>query len=340
MNRKQIRERAETALQDTANKHWTDGELNTYIDDACNEFTRRVRYPQVEGYATNGSSGTVIGEATKTGTLTTDSKTATITFSSAHGYAEGDAINVVDGAPSQYLGTFLVTVPSTTTITYKIRTSGSVTDSSVSVFRVGPFYTIPSTIAEIVSISIDGRELNIFTESELNAAASTSGNRHFMLESSMGFHPNAFSSAVSSTNNTPRWRDQNGPIEAAVFNNRTSTTFRIYPLPKATSDLYIDKDATVKVFNSLKVRGVPKDSSLALDTTTPTVNAYWHESLVWGTLERAYLKESQQRNADKSGFYRQKFLDNVAQAGTMEGMTSGALSEGRNQSGFVVNRSL
>jgi hypothetical protein len=340
MNRKQIRERAETALQDTANKHWSDGELNTYIDDACNEFTRRVRYPQVEGYATNGSSGTAIGEATKTGTLTTDSKTATITFESAHGYAEGDAINVVDGAPSQYLGTFLIAVPTTTTLTYKITTSGSVTDSSVSVFRVGPLFTIPSTIAEIVSISIDGIELNIFTESELNAAASSSGNRHFMLESSMGFHPNAFSSAVSSTDNTPRWRNQNGPIEAAVFNNRTAATFRIYPLPKATNDLYIDKDATVKVFNSLKVRGVPKDSSLASDTATPTVNAYWHESLVWGSLERAYLKESQQRNAEKSGFYRQKFLENVTQAVTMEGMTSGALSEGRNQSGFVVNRSL
>ncbi len=340
MNRKQIRERVETALQDTANRHWSDGELNTYIDDACNEFTRRVRYPQVEGYATNGSSGTTIGEASKTGTLTTDSKTATITFESAHGYAEGDAINVVDGAPSQYLGTFIVAVPSTTTITYKISTSGSVTDSSVTVFRVGPIFTIPSTIAEIVSISIDGRELNIFTESELNAAASSSGNRHFMLESSMGFHPNAFSSAVSSTNNTPRWRDQNGPIEAAIFNNRTATTFRIYPLPKATNDLYVDKDATIKVFNSLKVRGVPKDNSLALDTTTPTVNAYWHESIVWGTLERAYLKESQQRNAEKSGFYRQKFLENVAQAGIMEGMTSGALSEGRNQSGFVVNRGL
>ena len=340
MNRKQIRERAETALQDTANKHWSDGELNTYIDDACNEFTRRVRYPQVEGYATNGSSGTTIGEATKTGTLTTDSKTATITFGTAHGYAEGDAINVVDGAPSQYLGTFIVSVPSTTTITYKITTSGAVTDSSVSVFRVGPFFTIPTTIAEIVSISIDGRELNIFTESELNAAASTSGNRHFMLESSMGFHPNAFSSAVSSTDNTPRWRNQNGPIEAAVFNNRTATTFRIYPLPTATNDLYIDKDATAKVFNSLKVRGVPKDSSLATDTTSPTVNAYWHESIVWGSLERAYLKESQQRNSEKSGFYRQKFLENVTQAVTMEGMTSGALSEGRNQSGFVVNRSL
>jgi hypothetical protein len=340
MNRKQIRERAETALQDTANKHWSDGEINTYIDDACNEFTRRVRYPQVEGYATNGSSGTDIGEATKTGTLTTDSKTATITFLAVHGYSEGDAINVVDGAPSQYLGTFNVSVPSTTTITYKITTSGAVTDSSVTVFRVGPSFTIPSTIAEIVSISIDGRDLNIFTESELNAAASSSGNRHFMLESSMGFHPNAFSSVVASADNTPRWRDQNGPIEAAVFNNRTATTFRIYPLPKDLKDMYSDKDATVKVFHSLKVRGVPKDSSLASDTATPTVNAYWHESLVWGSLERAYLKESQQRNAEKSGFYRQKFLENVSQAVTMEGMTSGALSEGRNQSGFVINRSL
>ena len=340
MNRKQIRERAETALQDTANKHWSDGEINTYIDDACNEFTRRVRYPQVEGYATNGSSGTAIGEATKTGTLTTDSKTATITFLAVHGYTEGDAINVVGGAPSQYLGTFNVSVPSTTTITYKITTSGAVTDSSVTVFRVGPTYTIPSTIAEIVSISIDGRDLNIFTESELNAAASSSGNRHFMLESSMGFHPNAFSSIVASADNTPRWRDQNGPIEAAVFNNRTASTFRIYPLPKDLKDMYTDKDATTKVFHSLKVRGVPKDSSLSSDTTTPTVNGNWHESLVWGALERAYLKESQQRNAEKSGFYRQKFLENVTQAGIMEGMTSGALSEGRNQSGFVINRSL
>ena len=340
MNRKQIRERTETSLQDSSNKHWTDSELNTYINDALNEFTRRVRYPQVEGYATNGSSGTVIGEATKTGTLTTDSKTATITFESVHGYAEGDAINVVDGASSQYLGTFIVAVPTTLTLTYQVDTSGTVTDSSVSVLKVGPTFTIPSTIAEIVSISINGRELNIFTESELNAAASSKGSRHFMLESSMGFHPNAFSSIVTSTDNTPRWREQTGPIEGVVFNNRTATTFRIFPLPKATKDLYVDKDATTKVFHSLKVRGVPKDNSLALDSTSAQVNAYWHESIIWGALERAYLKESQQRNVEKSGYYRQKFLENVTQASTMEGMTSGALSEGRNQSGFVVNRSL
>ena len=340
MNRKQIRERVETALQDSANKHWTDGELNTYINDALNEFTRRVRYPQVEGYATNGSSTTVIGEATQTGTLTADNKTATITFSGVHGYSTDDVVNVSGGGPSQFNGSFNVTVPTTTTIKYQVTTSGTVSDSSVSVFRIGPNFTIPSTIAEIVSISLDGRELNIFTESELNAAASSKGSRHFMLESSMGFHPNAFSSIITSTDNTPRWRDQTGPIEGVIFNNRTASSFRIFPLPKADKDLYVDKDATTKVFHSLKVRGVPKDNSLALDTTEPKVNAYWHESIVWGTLERAYLKESQQRNVAKSGEFRQKFMENIAQASTMEGMTSGALSEGRNQSGFVVNRSL
>jgi len=340
MNRKEIRERVETLLQDPANRHWTDSEINSYINDALNEFTRIVRYPQVEGYATNGSSTTNLGEATKTGTIAVDGKTATITFNPAHGYSDGDAINVTSGAPDEYLGTFIVRVPSVTTISYKVGIGSSITDSSVSVFRIGPNYTIPSTIAEITSVSLEGRELSIYTESELNAAASSRGYRHFMLESSMGFHPNAFSTAVVSVDNTPRWREQNGSIEGIIFNNRTAGSFRVFPLPKETKDLYEDKDARTKVFQRLKVRGVPKDNSLSTDSTSPQVNVYWHESIVWGALERAYLKESQQRNTEKSGFYRQKFLDNAGQASTMEGMTSGSLSEGRNQSGFRVNRNL
>ena len=208
MNRKQLRERVETLLQDPANKHWSDGEINSYINDALNEFTRIVRYPQVEGYATNGSSTNDLGEATKTGTLSVDGKTATITFTSDHGYSDGDAIKVFDGAPTEFIGTFIVRVPSSTTISYKVSLGEAVTDASVSVFRIGPNFTIPSTIAEISSISIDGRELSVYTESELNAAASSRGYRYFMLESSMGFHPNAFTSPVTSIDNTPRWREQ------------------------------------------------------------------------------------------------------------------------------------
>ena len=340
MNRKQIRERVETALQDKDNRHWTDSEINQYIDDTLVEFTRLSKYPQSEGSATNPGGTTPLGEATKTGTLTIDGKTATITFSGVHGYNANDVVVVSGGTPTEYNGAFPILVPSTTTLTYRVSFGDAVTDSSVSCFRIGPTYTIPSTIAEIISASIDGRELSIHTESELNAAAASRGYCHFMLESSMGFHPNAFSSAISTVDNTPKWRTQTGPIEAIIFNNRTASTFRIYPLPKADKDLYVDKDATAKVFHTLTIRGVPVSSALASDTTTPGINAYWHEAIVYGALERAWLKESKLQNVEKSAMYNNKFMQQANQAMMNEGMTSGALSEGRNQGGFRINRNL
>jgi len=340
MNRKQLRERVETALQDRDNRHWTDAEINQYIDDTLVEFTRISKYPQSEGSATNPGGTTPLGEATQTGTLTIDGKTATITFSGVHGYNANDVVVVSGGTPTEYNGAFPILVPTTTTLTYRVSFGDAVTDSSVSCFRIGPTYTKPSTIAEIVSASIDGRELSIHTESELNAAAASRGYRHFMLESSMGFHPNAFSSAITTVDNTPKWRTQTGPIEAIIFNNRTASTFRIYPLPKADKDLYVDKDATAKVFHTLTIRGVPVSSGLSSDTTSPGINSYWHEAIVYGALERAWLKESKLQNVEKSSMYRNKFMEHANQARYMEGMTSGALSEGRNQGGFRINRNL
>ena len=340
MNRKEIRERVETALQDEENRHWSDREINRFIDDALTEFTRIARHPQVEGDATNPGGTTSLGEATQTGTLSVDGKTATVTFSGAHGYSAGDSVLVSGASPSEYNGPFNVLVPSTTTITYKVNFGNSVSDTSVSVFRIGPIYTVPSTISEINSVTLNGRELAIYTESQLNAAASSRGSRHYNLESSMGFHQNAFSSAVNNVDNKPKWREQHGPVEAVIFNNRTSSTFRIYPLPKADIDLYEDKDATTKVFLKLKVRGVPKVTGLALDTTTPDVNAYWHEALVFGALERAWLKESKVQNVEKSQMYRVKFLEQARLAEKEEGMSSTSIGEGRNRGSIVVNRYL
>ena len=362
MNRKEIRERVEVALQDVENRHWSDREINQFIDDALVEFTRIARYPQVEGTATNPGSSASLGEATKTATLSVDGKTATLSnfggSGAAHGYSDNDVLIISAGSPSEYNGPFNILVPSTTTVTYQVDFGNSVTGASVSVFRMGPAFTKPSTIAEITSasidgrelsiyteseitsVSIDGRELAIYTESEMNAAASSRGQRHFMLESSMGFHPNPFSFAFNTVQNTPRWRDQIGPIEAVVFNNRTADTFRIYPLPKENRDLYVDKDATTKVFQKLTVRGVPVVTGLSSDTSSPTVNSYWHEAMVFGALERVWLKESKVQNVEKSQMYRAKFLEQAMSAQKMEGMSSGAISEGRNQGGFRINRSL
>jgi len=425
MNRKELRERVETALQDPTNKHWSDVEINRYINDALVEFVKVVKQPQITGYATNPGGSTALGEIAKTGTLSVDGKTAKITFPAVHSYTEDDvlfvhepeyfivtvdaATNVVtmdgwhgfvvndtvsfsssDTLPAgisagityyvktvpttttmtlstseggselditntgtgvhkvvisrtqekEYLVSTNIKTPTTTTITYKVDFGSTVSSSPVSVIRVGPLFTKPSTIDEIVSVSIDGRELSIYTESELNQQAGSRQNRHFRLESSMGFHPNAFSVAVTSTDNTPRWRDQQGPVEAVVFNNRTSDTFRIYPLPKENRDLYVDKNATTKVFHKIHIRGVPKITAMATDSATPVIHPYYHEGLVYGALERAWLKEGQAQNLEKAQIYQSKFKDVKDDALQMEGLSGGSLNEGINSGSMRINRYL
>jgi len=47
MNRGTIRKRVKQALQDQTNKHWTDREINDYIDDSLKEFVRISKHPHV-----------------------------------------------------------------------------------------------------------------------------------------------------------------------------------------------------------------------------------------------------------------------------------------------------
>ena len=334
MNRGTIRKRVKQALQDQTNKHWTDRELNDYIDDSLKEFVRIARHPHVESYLD-------IGDSTITGTIAVDGKTATFTIGSGtHSYATGDAIVIKGSTPSEYNGTYEVTVPSssTTTFQYKVRAGASISDNSVSVFKVGPYYSKPTSISEIVSVSIDGRELNFLTDSQLNRAAVGAATNQYFLRTSMGTHPDAFGARQVGTDTIPRWRQQTGPIEAWVANSRTADKFRLYPLPYEDEDLYKDKDATSKPFHTLLIRGVPKQSGLSTDTAEPVIDDYWHEALIYGAMDRAYLKESQLRNVDKSNLFRQKFMELAQQANLSEGLTSAAISEGANEPRMVVRR--
>ena len=341
MNRKDLRERIETALQDTTNKHWTDAEINRYIDDTLVEFTRVVKQPQVEGYATNPGGGTSLGETTFTdGALTVDGKTANVQHGTPHQFTSGDVVYISGASPDQFNGSHNISVVDANNFSFIVERESDISDGLVDFFRLGPVYTKPSNINEIISVSIDGRELSIYTESELNGQAGSRNNRHFMLESSMGFHPNAFSIAIATVDNTPRWRDSEGPIEAVVFNNRTSDTFRVFPLPKSEADLYVDKTASTKVFHKLKVRGVNKISGLASDSQVPKINSSYHEIIVYGALERAWLKEGQSQDVNKGQVYAQKFQAGMQEALRMEGISGGSLSEGVNNGGLRVNRYL
>jgi len=83
------------------------------------------------------SSGTSI---TYTGTITIDASKSvvTVTISAGeHGYVTGDFVNISGAAPNEYNGAFEVTsTPTASTFTYDAVAGDTITDSSVSFYKI------------------------------------------------------------------------------------------------------------------------------------------------------------------------------------------------------------
>ena len=309
MNRIDIRQRVERSLQDTENKRWTDSEINQYIDDSHLEFVRLSKYPQVEQEIDLISSS-----ISTTSTAAVDNNTIVVTTKDGngaaivHGLSTGDAVRVKTGTSNINL-TYIVTV--LTTSTFRIlredpdQSEYIGPDNLLEVIKLGPSYLRPTTMTEIISISYDERELLILTEEDLNKASTrivrTNGVRNLL-------KPYSLVPSVRSYTDIPRWREENGSPVSAILRNRSASTFRVFPLPYEDEDLYLDKDASTKYSRVMKVRGVKKISGLTSDSSEPEIEYQYREGLVWGTLERAYLKETQMRNIEKSQMFRQRFL--------------------------------
>ncbi len=328
MNRREIRERVEEALQDIDNRRWSNAEINRYIDDAQREFVRISRQPQVTATVVLSSSGSATAVA---GTATLDGKTVTVTTESAHGLSTGDTVVISN---QSYVITKL-----TETI-FRYLTEGEQQPGAISYLPTDPVLNVPDSIEEIVSASLDGINLVIMSEGELDAAVFRFSSGGQFMESVFGVVPNPFTTmrANYTLNATPKWRQRNGPVEAIVFNHASANTFRIFPLPSRDEDLFIDPDATTKVFKEITLRGLPKISDTTEDTTEPIIGHYYHEALVFGALERAYNREGQTRNTEKGQVYRARFMEMALEAKMNEGINSFSRSEGRNESYFRVTR--
>ncbi len=140
---------------------------NTYWIDFHGEASNLTRY--VFGGSTSGSAfmfngsfnnvarysdQIIISSITRVGTA------ATLTTTSAHGRTTGDSVTIYGASPSQYNGTFTITVTGATTFTY---TMGS--DPGVSASPVGAYFFIDASPA-FSSDSGDGRLR--FSGGELN----------------------------------------------------------------------------------------------------------------------------------------------------------------------------
>ena len=336
MNRGQIRRRIEGALQDTDNRHWSDEDINGYIDDAQREFVRITKQPTTTATLSIGPS------SDKSGSITVDGRTITAT-STAHGFSVGDAIYFTGFAPvAEYDDrTFIIRAKSDNTFTCVLddaRTGVAVTDADGTFRKIGPNFTKPSTISEITSVSLDGVELEILSEAEINSVAYREGGDRHLIDGQYGLIPNPFDTKVTGTFKIPKWRDIQGEAQAVIMTNRTSTTFRVYPVPYQLEHMYIDKDATSKVFKDFEIRGVVNAVNMTSDTADPLIDAVWHEAIVYGGLERAYLKETNLRNVEKSVAWKSKFDAIVRECQLSEGINSATYGGGRNEPRMRITR--
>lgn len=336
MNRLELRQRVEDYLQDRDNRRWEDSELNRYISDAQREFIRLVEYPHVTAEVDFVSGSGV------SGTLTVDNKTAKITTSVAHGLSTDDAVWITDTTQSVFSGGKVIRKVDDTSFTYQISTATAVSDSTVTYYHIGPNVTKPSSIEKVVHAEIEGVQLMILTEGELNSAVWRTTTSGQFIEGVFGTVPNPFTTIQTTLTGTgaytESWSERTGHIEAIVFNSMTQDNFRIWPLPNSPENIYVDKDSTTKVFKKIKLRGTPLLDDLSTDSSVPSISTRYHECLVWGALERAFLKESQSKDVNKSELYKARFMQTVSEAKSLEGMVSSSNNEGRNESRFRVAR--
>ncbi len=333
MDRKTIRQRVESLLQDQENRHWSDSDINGYIDDAQSEFVRICKQPTTTATVALGVATSSSGTLSSAG-----GKTASVTLAS-HGFSTGDAINVSGAIPTSYNGTFIINKIDDNTFTYLLEQTGAaVTDSSVNLIKFGPSYTKPTTISEITSISLNGTELEILTEQEIDSIAHRGSTSRYLIRGEHGLVINPFSRTQAYERLTPKWREITGQPQAVIITHRTANTFRVYPLPEDDKYIYVDENATTKVFQDFIVRGVKRITEITSDTAFPDIDAEWHESLVYGAAQRAYLKETNLRDVQKSELYLGKFNSILGEARLSEGTNASSYGGGRNETSMRIMR--
>tara|TARA_R100000750_G_C2343207_1_gene95105 strand:+ start:1117 stop:2121 length:1005 start_codon:yes stop_codon:yes gene_type:complete len=334
MTRKELRESVERYLQGKRNERWSDSEINTYLNEAQLEFCRLSKIPETE------SSTLQIPPIPNpvSATLSASGRVATIAEES-HGLSVGDSVLVSESTNTYCDGGHLVTVVTDDTFEYLLpeNTSQTVASESVNYVATGPIFTKPATILEITSVTLDGRELAIYTQSDLDRAANSGSGGVRMVQTALGATPSPFYT-INSSYYPKKWRDSQGKLEAVVISERSASSFRVFPLPSEPEHVYLDKDAATKVSQGFIIRGVLNPTKMTLDTETPQIPESFHEALVYGALDRAYLKESQLRNVDKSNMFRGRFLSLVGEAQRNEGLNSGSIGGGRNELRIRVAR--
>jgi len=171
------------------------------------------------------------------------------------------------------------------------------------------------------------------------------------------------------------WREQRGPIRAIVLEHMSSPTFRVFPYPESTDKLFStnllsavpaydivgDSATDVLVYGGSVITSITESAEVYFegiletpsdrirptsdstedpyvdgDTEYPIISPTYHEALVWGCVERAYMKENELRNIEKANMFRQRFLEQVGSARRLEPQNTLTRNTGVNKKRFHV----
>ena len=370
----EARNRVKGFLQDNTYTRWTKHELNMYLQQAAEEFVRRVGFPIVSVARTTSAYSSLV-------------------FADTQGYTAGETIT---GATT---GTTATVFDSPDTLQIRYSSASGVgfekgeqitgASSGYSALNVShlPNYELdlPETIGQVTHVEADGREVPILTESEMRYMAASGGLWDVA-------DTNLTTTRIFGTTSSlaPKWRETTGSLRAVVLTSSTSDKFRLYPAPSASQQLviygvyrplhasdiipyqFVTTGVTTKSLEYPEYQYSPgsttqfisddeglsyllseDSSSLTLYSGTTSSTVYplrrgadfrteynidrtYMDVLVYGALEKAYLKEHDLRNVEKADYFRVRKEGMTQEALRNEALNSASISGGINYNRLKV----
>jgi hypothetical protein len=301
-----IRSRATTVLQDTEYIRWTKTELNNYIHDAVLDLVRTIRLPVED-------SDVVI---------------------SATNYKVALPSTLMDISGGSLSGRELPVV--TTSEMKKLSSEGrlpaTTKEGEYSVTQIfgNPLWNYVEDWTTVTgtpqALIIDQRSSGTITVWPIPIEEATL--------------------KLTGTSRPPRMSDE-VPYQ---YSDTTSSTFPVIRTIvttlqgwiMGTSTDLIDDANTELLFDSTQqtiTNGTNVFNIVSTDyKTTCDIDPVWVDALTYGTLERAYLKEHDLRNVEKSGYFMNKKMQLIADAHRVEPLNPASITGGINLNRMIVRR--
>lgn len=315
LNLGQLRTRVERLLQDTDNRRWLATEIDDYLYDAQHEFVRLTGYPLL---TTNVDLQGLVAEY--------DVPTDLMDIQRARVRNRAVEIPIISPTVLDESSSFLHESVDADWRSQTGPVRAVVLDhQSASKFRL---YPIPAgNIVSTVTASFDATTTSIVVSdaSDLKVGMYVGGNSNIPEKTAIGSISGTTITLTKTTTNTVA-------VSNASVTFVSTNVFSNYLLQVPTTDvdaisgtdLLFDSSGffqgTTVVLPSIEFQGTRNPSRTALsnsangDSDVPIIGARFHEALVFGAVERAYLKENELRNVQKSGAFRERFLQFVAEA--------------------------